>query len=301
MKHSLQGIITPMITPLLANGSLDEKGLEKVTQHLIDGGVSGIFVLGTTGEATSLSYDLRKEVIEKTCKIVAGRLPVLVAITDSAPEESIRLAEFSKSAGAAYVVAAPPYYYHLNQDELLEYYKMLADRSPLPLFIYNMPLQTKIMIEVQTVKTLALHPNIIGLKDSSGIGPYLNALISHFRNDPEFLVFVGPDEMMAQAVLMGGDGGVNSGSNMFPDLFVETYKAAKSGDLNKITGLQDKIMLISTVIYNQGNSAYRFLQGIKEVASLLGLCGNQTAAPLMPLKVVDKKAIENVIMQIKKR
>ena len=223
----MTGIITPMVTPLLNDDALDKKGLEKLVEHLIDGGVNGIFVLATTGEATSLSTRLKHELISLSCEYVKNRVPVLVGITDPSPRESLGLSEFSKKAGASSVVAAPPYYYTLTQQELVVYYTELANQSDLPVFIYNMPGQTKVMIEPSTVVNLSQHPNIIGIKDSSGSGPYFNTLLYLLRDNMQFSIFVGPDEMMAQSVLLGGNGGVNSGSNIFPDLFVRLYKAAK--------------------------------------------------------------------------
>src|SRR6056300_1972343 len=144
----INGIITPMVTPLLFdNVSLDVKSTETLIEHIISGGVHGLFILGTTGEATNLSYKTRIELIIESCKIVNNRIPVFVGITDTSIEESIALAAVSKKAGAAAVVAAPPYYYGLGQIELYKYYCSLAEQLPLPLYLYNMPLHTKTNID----------------------------------------------------------------------------------------------------------------------------------------------------------
>ncbi|MEY4431965.1 MAG: hypothetical protein RLZZ44_95, partial [Bacteroidota bacterium] len=167
----VRGIIPPMVTPLLSdNVSLDSNGVKQLVEHLIAGRVHGIFILGTTGESTSLSYATRKQLIVETCKIVNNRIPVFVGITDTSIEESVQLADVAKSSGAAAVVAAPPYYYGLGQEELFQYYWKLADQLSLPLFLYNMPSHTKINIDVKTVVRLSEHSNIIGLKDSSANG-----------------------------------------------------------------------------------------------------------------------------------
>ncbi len=280
MRSAVNGIITPMITPLLNDEAIDKEGLKEIIEHLIDGGVNGIFVLGTTGEATSLPNKLKQELVSLSAGYIGGRVPLFVGITDPSPAESIALASFSKNAGASAVVAAPPFYFTLTQPELTVYYNSLADRSALPVFMYNMPAQTKIMIEPSTVAALSKHPNIPGIKDSSGISPYFNTLLYLLKDNPNFSVFVGPDEMMAQAVLLGGNGGVNSGSNMFPHLFVRLYKAAAEGDLKVVRYLQQAVMEISSVIYSQGDGGYRFLKGIKKVLSVMEITSNIMALPL---------------------
>jgi dihydrodipicolinate synthase/N-acetylneuraminate lyase len=168
INQVVRGIIPPMVTPLLSDTvSLDTKGVKKLIEHLINGGVHGVFILGTTGESTSLSYATRRQLIIETCKVVNNRIPVFVGITDTTIEESIQLANVAKANGAAAVVTAPPYYYGLGQEELFQYYWKLADQLSLPLFLYNMPSHTKINIDIKTVVRLAEHSNIIGLKDSS--------------------------------------------------------------------------------------------------------------------------------------
>ena len=121
-KKVFEGVITPMITPLLNRETLDIKGLEKMLDHLADGGVSGIFLMGTTGEGASLSYRMRRELIKKSCDYVAGRVPVLVGITDTCIEEALNLADYAYECGATYLVSALPYYLGLTQDEIVDFY-----------------------------------------------------------------------------------------------------------------------------------------------------------------------------------
>ncbi|HEY2573041.1 MAG TPA: dihydrodipicolinate synthase family protein, partial [Verrucomicrobiaceae bacterium] len=141
-----------MITPLRARDELDETGLDRLIEHMIGGGVSGLFILGTTGEGPSLSYQLRKQVIDRTCAQVKRRVPVLVGITDTSFVESINVARWSADAGADAVVVAPPYYLPEGQPELQEDLDHLVPALPLPLFLYNMPALTKVHIELETVR-----------------------------------------------------------------------------------------------------------------------------------------------------
>src|SRR5690606_654387 len=226
LQQPFKGIVPPMVTPLMDNNTLDKIGLNRLIEHLIQGGVHGIFILGTTGEGTSLSYLLRKELIDLTCEMVGDRFPIMVGITDTAPEESIKLTTVAAAAGASAVVAAPPFYFGMSQSELFQYYWKLADQLPLPLFLYNMPSHTKINIAPETVKALSDHPNIFGLKDSSGNAVYFSSVLHMIKSNPSFTLMVGPEEMMASTILLGGHGGVNGGANMFPQLYVALYNAA---------------------------------------------------------------------------
>src|SRR3972149_2815409 len=134
LPKPLRGIIVPMVTPLLDRDTLDVAGLERLIEHILAGGVHGLFVLGTTGEAPSLSYARRFELIERVCAQVQWRVPVLVGITDTSFVESVRIACKAKEAGAQAVVLAPPYYFPAGQPELLEYLQHLTPELPLQLF-----------------------------------------------------------------------------------------------------------------------------------------------------------------------
>ncbi len=295
IKSPLSGIIPPLVTPLKDDRHLDYGSLELLVNHLLEGGVHGIFVLGTTGECTSLSYSIRKSLLQAVAKQVNGRVPVLVGITDTAPRESLDFAGIAADAGADAVVAAPPYYFGLAQEELVTYYTDLAERCPLPLFVYNMPSHTKTMISIDTARKVAEHPNVVGFKDSSANGTFFNGLIYAFRYREDFTLLMGPEEMMAQAVLMGGHGGISGGANMFPKLYVQLFHAAKCGDLEKVAKLQEKVMEISSKIYALGTYGSSYLKGLKGALSLLGLCPNFLASPY---KAFNKEEMSRLKQQL---
>lgn len=294
-KPAFSGIIPPMVTPLLSdNLTLDVDGVKHLVEHLVSGGVHGIFILGTTGESTSLSYKTREQLIVESCKAVNGRVPVFVGITDTSIEESVHLALVAHNAGAAAVVAAPPYYYGLGQEELYKYYWSLASQVELPLFLYNMPSHTKINIDVKTVVRLSEHPNIVGLKDSSANAVYFQSLCYLLKDN--FSLLVGPEEITAETVMMGGNGGVNGGANLFPKLYVALYNAALAKDFAKIAILQDLVMEISTRIYTVGSYGSSYLKGLKGALSALGIV-NGNIAP--PFTTFDEKEMTKVIANIK--
>ena len=167
-----------MITPLLDRDTLDIAGLERLIEHILAGGVHGLFLLGTTGEAASLSHRLRHEFIDRVCSQVNRRVPVLVGITDTSFVESVNVAQKAAQAGADALVLAPPYYFPAGQPELLEYLEHLVPELPLPLFLYNMPNRPKPGFDVSTVRAAADIPGIVGIKDSSANMLYFHQLLS---------------------------------------------------------------------------------------------------------------------------
>jgi 4-hydroxy-tetrahydrodipicolinate synthase len=298
LKKPLTGIIPPMVTPLENQDKLDEKGLERLIEHLIEGGVHGLFMLGTTGEALSLSYRLRTELIELTCKLVKGRLPVLVGITDTSISESIQLAEKAVKYGADAVVAAPPFYYTASKGELEAYFKSLAEELPLPLLLYNMPSHTGINIEPVTTLNLAEEKNIIGLKDSSGDMIHFQKIVRMFEKRPDFTLLVGPEELLMQTVLAGGHGGVNGGANMFPRLYVEMYKAAQRRDFDRMHLLQGRILDISSKIYSIADSGTGVVKGLKCALSIMGICSDFIAKPLTQFKRDNRVKVKQLLEEL---
>ena len=294
----LSGVIPPMVTPLLETGALDVEGTSRLVEHILSGGVHGLFLLGTTGEATDLPYDIRRELVGRACADVAGRVPVLVGITDTVMDESLRLAEYAAECGADALVAAPPYYFAAGQPELVDYYLNLADRIPLPLFLYNMPAQVKVSISVPTVVELASHPNIIGLKDSSGNIGYFNACRYAMRNNLDFRIFIGPEEAMGEVVLMGAAGGVAGGANLFPQTFVELYDAAVAKDVDRVRSIQERVMHVSSLIYGVGHHNSSFVKGVKCALSLMGICSGNLAAPREPFNAADRALIRSRLIEL---
>ncbi len=296
-KLDIKGIIPPMITPLLSNDVLDVEGTERLVEHILAGGVHGLFLLGTTGEAQSLSYELKYELVKRVCDQVAGRVPVLVGITDTSFDESVRLAQHSEKCGAAAVVAAAPYYFPPSQKELVDYYKALADALPLPLYLYNMPSKVKVFLNADTVKELSAHPNIAGLKDSSGNICYFVNLLYQFE-DKDFSLFIGPEEAMSVCVLMGADGGVSGGANLFPELFVKMYNAAVAKDMPLVHKLQNRIMYLSNTLYNLFPSDASFVKAIKTSLEIKGICSGYLPFPFRKADEKEKELVKQTLLKL---
>jgi len=298
MKLPVNGIIPPVITPLINNTTIDIQGLENLIEHLVTGGVHGIFILGTTGEAPSLSHKLREEFIKRTCDLVNHRIPVLVGITDTSFESSVEIAEFSQKVGADAVVVAPPYYIPISQAEMMDYLENLIPRLPLPLMLYNMPSYTKLHLTIKTV-IAAKELGAIGIKDSSGDMLYLFSLIEEFKNSPEFSIITGTELFIPETIMQGGHGAIAGGANMFPRLFVDLYDASVAKDFDKIAILRDKVMRLYNTIYSVGKSTSRYLKGTKCALAALGICNEYIAFPLRKFEGEDKQKIEQYIAEMK--
>jgi 4-hydroxy-tetrahydrodipicolinate synthase len=291
MDLPLSGIIPPLLTPLRARDELDTPGLKRLIDHVLQGGVHGLFLLGTTGEGPSLSYRLRREVVEQSCAHVAGRVPVLVGITDTAFAESVNLAEHAADCGAAAVVVAPPYYLAPSQQELRDYIFDLMTEMPLPLVLYNMPGLTKVPFEIPTVEAAMEHDGIIGIKDSSGDMIYVQKLLRLAARRSDWSVLIGPEELTAEGVLLGARGGVSGGANLLPRLFVDMYHAARSSDLPRVRKLQSEIMQLGELLYHHNQTRGGWILGLKEALAQLEICHALPAPPLRRLTDAERELL----------
>lgn len=291
MNVPLKGIIPPLVTPLRNYNKLDLKGLHKLLEHLVAGGVHGIFILGTTGEGPSLSLHVRKELIRETGTILNKRIPLLVGITDTSLATSVELANYAAEYGADAVVVAPPYYYPVNQSEVIHYFRKLRTKLSLPFYLYNIPSHTKINLTpetIQEIKTLGAS----GIKDSSGDMLFLQLLISRFKNDPDFSVFTGTELFLPETMMAGGHGAVAGGANIFPQLFVNFYEASVNKDIETIKLLREKVTEMYINLYQINRSPSAITLGIKCALSVMGLISDRSAPPLIKVTPSQRAQIK---------
>ncbi len=298
MLLPLKGIIPPMITPLKSNDELDRNGVEKLIEHILAGGVHGLFLLGTNGEGPSLSYRLRKEFLKLSCEIIRGRVPVLVGVTDSSFSGAMEMADYSKSVGVDSIVVAPPFYFPATETEMINYVEKLAAATPLPFVLYNMPMHTKINLTIPTIQR-AKELGCIGVKDSSGDMANLYMMIDAFKEDQNFAVFAGTELYLPDAVMGGAHGAVAGGANVFPELFVDLYNAALVRDHEKISRLRDQIIWLCNTMYIVSPSAARITISFKTALSLLGICSDEMALPLRKLEGADREKIAVYLEEMK--
>lgn len=295
MKLPIKGIIPPVVTPLKSNTELDEEGLKKLIEHIITGGVHGVFLLGTTGEATNLSYELRKEFIQKACNLIDKRIPVMVGVTDTSVAGTLEIASAAKQAGADVLVVSTPYYLPMSETEFEEYLELLVPQLPLPFMMYNMPSCTKFHMPVSTVRK-AQQLGAVGIKDSSGDIEYMYKLINEFKDTPEFSLIVGTELFIPETIQNGGHGAVPGGANLFPRLFVEIYEASVKNNVERVDELREQMLFIEDKIYGVGESNSKYIKSIKSALSVMGICDDFVA---MPFRRFDPEHREIIAQNLK--
>jgi 4-hydroxy-tetrahydrodipicolinate synthase len=294
MKPLFHGIVPPLVTPLRGPDELDVEGLEHLLDHVLRGGVHGLFILGTTGEAPDLSHRLRRELVQRVCRQVAGRLPVLVGITDTSFVEAVNLARYAADSGASAVVTSAPYYFAPGQPELIDFVNALVRELPLPVFLYNMPQMTKVQFEPDTLRCLADHEKVVGVKDSSGSLAYFQALVDVAKLRPDWRLFVGPEHLLVEALRLGAHGGVNGGAQVEPRLLVQLYDAVLAGDDPRVADLHARLLQLGR-IYSIGKHASAVIKGIKCALSLMGICSDAMAPPFAAFKSPERERVRLVL------
>ena len=280
---NVQGIIVPLLTPLATPETIDEAAARRLVDHVIAGGVRGIFILGSTGEGPALSGEAQRAFIRICVDAVGGRVPLLAGISGASAVDSTRLGKFAAEAGADAAVAAPPCYLPPDEDEQVAFYRYLAKEVPLPLFVYNMPSLTRVSLQLSALERILAIPGVAGYKDSSGDLAAFRAVLEHFGSRPDLSLLVGPDELTGEAVMLGADGGVNGGANLNPRLFADLYEAAERKDAAKVAELQARV-LEQGKLYGTPVTTPGVIRAMKREAARMGLCRNVLAVPALPLQ-----------------
>jgi 4-hydroxy-tetrahydrodipicolinate synthase len=285
MPPILEGIIPPLITPLLDSGGIDEHGLARLVERVVGGGPRFLFLLGTTGEAPSLAMGTKLLLPRLVSGLAGQRARILVNVTSTSVEETFALADCAAQAGAIALVLAPPFYFSLTEDELTGYFERVIPKLPLPVYLYNYPLVFKSQVGLAMLGRLRGLPGLLGLKDSSGDLEYFAAARRQFPKGSGFGLYCGPEELLAEALALGADGGVSGGANLFPSLYVGLYQAFLRGDAATVAILRESILEVSRSLYGVAGGYAGSIRGIKCGLEALGVCRATTAEPLGPMPV----------------
>lgn len=280
MKELPDGVIVSVPTPLLNFDKLDFDGLANLLGSLVTAGVSGISILGHTGEEHCLDFEMRRSMISETCRIVDGKVPVFVSISDTSFNESYVLSCYANVCGAAAMVVAPPYYLTAGQAELKEYYEELLRIIPLPILLYNVESSSNMHIEPATVLNLCKNKKIVGLKDSSADMVYMKRVAEAVKSqDTCFKLYCGKEELLFETMMLGGNGCFAGGANLFPRLYIRLYEAIAKNDLDEYKHLQSILMEINKTIFSIGHYHSSYLKGIKCALQLMGIINDDYMAP----------------------
>lgn len=289
MEH--HGIVVPMVTPVTPQGDLDEESVRRIIDHILAGGVEGVFVLGTTGESMSVPCSLRTRLVKVAVEHTANRARTYAGISSSILSESVLAAEEYLSLGVDAVVAHPPFYFPLAAAEILDYFTLLSESITGPLILYNMPSTTHISIPLEIVEALSLRPNIVGLKDSERDPERQQAAVQLAKSRPGFAFFTGVATYSAQALRWGADGAVPSSGNLVPRMCHDIYASARRGDWDRAEQAQAQIDQVAAV-YQNGRSLGQSLAGLKAAMSLHALCDPTMLPPLHGLDEDERRRIE---------
>ena len=284
-KQIFRGTGIALITPFKSGYSIDFAALERIVRHVIDGGADFLVALGTTSEAPTLSDDEKHMVVETILRVNAGRLPVMLGLGGNNTQgviDQIRKQDFTGIDGILSVV---PYYNKPNQRGMKAHFEAIADASPVPVIVYNVPGRVGVNLQAATCVALAQHPNIIAVKEASG---NLTQIMEILRDKPDnFDVISGDDGITQPLMALGAQGVISVAANAYIQPFASMMKAMREGNTQEALQLHFKMLKMNQLIFADGNPA-----GIKCVLHEMGLCENVLRSPLVTVT-------ENVENQIK--
>lgn len=264
------------MVPLTADGSIDEAELRRYVEWLIARGVHGLYPNGSTGEFTRFSVEERRRVIRIVCEQASGRVPVLAGAAEANVKETLAACEAYLEYGARAVAIVSPIYYRLSQASILAYFREIARSSPIDVTLYSIPMLAS-PIELDTVRRLAEHERIIGIKDSSGDLPGMMRMIAAVRpTRPDFVFMTGWDAALVPMLLAGCDGGTHATSGVVPELTRAVYELTRAGKVTEAFRLQYRLLDLFDHVFAAGD----FPEGFRLAAGLRGFAFGPGRQPL---------------------
>ena len=292
-----RGVIVPMVTPILPDGSLDEPATRRIIDFMCAGGVHGIFVLGTTGEALNVPAAVALRLVDLSVKHTAGRALVYAGISAASLDESAHAGNAYLKLGVDAVVAHVPSDFEQNPAAAQHFFSSLAERIEGDLIVYNMPLTTNVSLPIDVCKATSKRPRVIGIKDSENNGERLVELLRELGGQRNFSVFVGTGPLMAKGLLLGADGIVPSVGNIAPKLCCELYEAGAAGDRERAEACHARLMEVSGV-YQKGRKLGHSLAALKGAMTALGLCGPDMLPPLKTVEAAERHSIHEELVRL---
>ena len=283
------GAVVPLVTPFTAQGNLDEAALDRLVDWQLEGGVAGIFVLGTTGEGAHVPKPFRRRLVAQTVARVSQRAKVYAGLGDIRAADLTEADEFFQ-AGADVVVAHPPISEKTAAEGLLGWYQSLLNRIKGPLMLYNMPSTTGVSIPLEVVEKLLGQPWLAGIKDSENNVKRHEELLQRFGGRKDFSVFIGVGALMEQGLKRGADGIVPSVGNLIPHVCHQLCAASKKGDWAAADKLVARMNAVAA-LYQKGRNLNESLAALKAAMHCRGLCLPQVLPPLRRVSAAELERI----------
>ncbi|UCH34058.1 MAG: dihydrodipicolinate synthase family protein [Armatimonadota bacterium] len=289
----LGGIVPPLVTPLHSDESVDETGLRRLVQHVVRGGVHGVFAMGSTGEFAALADHERRHALEIVVDEVKGQVPVFAGIGDSSTRRALARVEEAQQVGVDALVAILPYYQSVNNmDEAKAHLEAIATTASVPVMLYNIPQRVGAALAVDAVSDLRDVGQIVGIKDSSEDFSHFQALLR--LSSPAFRVFQGSEHHAAASLLMGAHGAVLGIANLAPKVCVSLYEAARDGNVEEVRELHRSLMDLNRIYWFEGSSP---IGGLKAALEMIAIC---QAYPARPMTQPDTHARSRIEAEVKR-
>ena len=274
-----------LITPFNEDKSVDFESLERIVNHVIDGGADFLVALGTTSEAPTLTAEEKKQVVGTILKANADRLPVMLGMGGNNTQAVIEAIKTQDFTGIQGILSVVPYYNKPNQRGMRAHFEAIADASPVPVVVYNVPGRVGVNLQAATCMELAQHPNIVAVKEASG---NLQQIMEILRDKPvNFDVLSGDDGITQPLMALGAKGVISVAANAYTKPFSNMMHAVMYGRTDESLCLHYAMMRMNQLIFADGNPA-----GIKCLMSLMGLCKNVLRLPLVPVTEAVQHDIE---------
>lgn len=288
----LYGTGVALVTPFDSNLSVDYKGLKKLLKHTAKG-VDYYVVMGTTGESVTITTEEKKEILKFVIENNEAKLPIVYGIGGNNTEEVCRNLTSTNLKGVDAILSVSPYYNKPSQEGIYQHFKKVADTSPLPIILYNVPGRTSSNLTADTTLRLAAHKNIIGIKEASG---NLEQCMKIARDMPkDFLLISGDDMLTVPFYALGGKGVISVLANAYPTIFKKMKDFSFEGNFSKANQEQFKLLDINGPMYEESNPV-----GLKALLAEIGICSNAVRLPLVAASASLIKRISALNARVKK-
>lgn len=284
-----KGVITALITPL-RDGNVDEAAFRRLLERQIAAGVHGVVPMGTTGESATLHLDEHKRVVEQCVEIAAGRIRVIAGAGSSATDKAIELTRFAKTVGADGALVVTPYYNRPSQAGMQAHFEAVADAVQLPILLYNVPGRTGVDLSNETVAALAVHPNIVGIKDASADVARASWMRANIHG--AFDLISGDDSSYLGYAAHGGVGVISVTSNVAPEAMVALHDAIQAGDFAVARSWQERLIGLHKALFLDNSPS-----PAKYALARLGLCEEEVRLPLSLTADAVKPAIDKALTE----
>ena len=291
MRRQWTGVGTALVTPFTKSGDLDVEGVRRLGRRQIDGGVHFLAPCGTTGENPTLTFAERLRIVEILADESNGKVPILAGAGGYNTSEVIHLAGELQKAGASGFLSVTPYYNKPTQEGLYQHYRAIADSTPLPIVVYNVPGRTGVNIEVPTLVRLAAIQNIVGVKEASGNMTQICEVCRAVP--PGFIVLSGDDALTLPLMAAGGHGVISVASNEIPSEMVQMVEAAERNDFAAARGIHMRILPLMQINFVESNPV-----PVKAAMAAMGLLEEAYRLPMTPPKVESREKIVRVLKDL---